>query len=65
MADVEQPEGEPQSRHVTYCGGEFTSPSHDAKMRVETYLTVSPYSLHSAPRGNDPFTNQFRENPSN
>lgn len=21
MADVEQPEGEPQGRHVTYCGG--------------------------------------------
>lgn len=23
MADVEQPEGEPQSRRVTYCGGKF------------------------------------------
>lgn len=23
MADVEQPEGEPQGRTVTYCGGKF------------------------------------------
>lgn len=25
MADVEQPEGEPQSRRVTYCGGKSPS----------------------------------------
>lgn len=23
MVDTEQPEGEPQGRHVTYCGGEL------------------------------------------
>lgn len=25
MVDTEQPEGEPQGRHVTYCGGELPS----------------------------------------
>lgn len=26
MTDTEQPEGEPQSRHVAYCGGMFFPP---------------------------------------
>ncbi|WAO83540.1 Translation machinery-associated protein 22 [Fusarium falciforme] len=33
MADVEQPEGEPQGRHVTYCGG--TPPPPDELPRFE------------------------------